>query len=67
MAGGKVMVTDGPFTDTKELVASYAMSKWIRMAEAVEWTTSLLQVLGHGECEIRPVFEFEASDLGSRN
>jgi hypothetical protein len=26
------------------------------MAEAIEWTTKFLKVLGGGECEIRPIF-----------
>jgi hypothetical protein len=31
------------------------------MDEAVKWTTRFLQVLGKGECELRPIFE--ASDF----
>ena len=54
---GKVKVTDGPFTESKELVASYALLEVESMAEAVEWTTRFLEVLGGGECELRPIFE----------
>jgi hypothetical protein len=54
---GKVNVTDGPFTESKELIASYALFQVNSMAEAVEWTTRFLKVLGEGECEIRPLFE----------
>jgi hypothetical protein len=61
VSGGKVTVTDGPFTESKELVASYALFEVKSMAEAVEWTTRFLKVLGEGECEIRPLFE--ASDF----
>ena len=61
LSGGKVTVTDGPFTETKELIASYALFEVKSMAEAVEWTTRFLKVLGRGECEIRPLFE--ASDF----
>jgi hypothetical protein len=57
LANGKVTVTDGPFTEAKELVASYALFQVPSMAEAVHWTTRFLQVLGKGECEIRPLFE----------
>ena len=57
LAEGKVTVTDGPFTESKELVASYALFQVNSMAEAVEWTTRFLKVLGQGECEIRPLFE----------
>jgi hypothetical protein len=61
LAGGKVTVTDGPFTESKELVASYALFQTKSIDEAVHWTTRFLQVLGRGECEIRPLFE--ASDF----
>jgi hypothetical protein len=57
LSGGKVAVTDGPFTESKELIASYALLEVKSMAEAVEWTTRFLKVLGEGECEIRPLFE----------
>jgi hypothetical protein len=56
VSDGKVTVTDGPFTESKELIASYAILEAKSMAEAIEWTTRFLQVLGTGECEIRPVF-----------
>ncbi len=59
--GGKVTVTDGPFTESKELVASYAIMQVKSMDEAVHWTRRFLEVLGGGECEIRPIFE--ASDF----
>jgi len=57
LAEGKITVTDGPFVETKELVASYALMEVKSMAEAIEWTTRFLHVLGGGECEIRPLFE----------
>jgi hypothetical protein len=65
LSGGKVTVTDGPFTESKELIASYALFEVKSMAEAVEWTTRFLKVLGEGECEIRPLFE--ASDFPPEN
>ena len=61
LSEGKVTVTDGPFTESKELIASYALFEVKSMAEAIEWTTRFLKVLGRGECEIRPLFE--ASDF----
>ncbi len=54
---GKFLVTDGPFTETKELVASYALFQVPSMADAVHWTKRFLEVLGQGECEIRPIIE----------
>lgn len=57
LSNGKVTVTDGPFTESKELIASYALFETKTIEEAVEWTTRFLKVLGKGECEIRPLFE----------
>lgn len=57
LAGGKVSVIDGPFTESKELVASYALFQVDSMDEAIKWTTRFLEVLGKGECELRPIFE----------
>jgi hypothetical protein len=61
LENGKVTVTDGPFTESKELIASYAILNTKTIDEAVHWTTRFLQVIGSGECEIRPIFE--ASDF----
>jgi hypothetical protein len=64
-AGSKRLVTDGPFVETKELVAGYAILQFASKAEAIEWTKRFVQVdaplrLGaESECEIRPFFEFE--------
>jgi hypothetical protein len=57
LSGGKVTVTDGPFTESKELIASYALFQVKTMDEAIHWTTRFLEVLGEGECELRPIFE----------
>jgi hypothetical protein len=59
LADGKFTVIDGPFTESKELVASYAFFQVKSMDEAIHWTTRFLQVLGKGECELRPIFEPE--------
>jgi hypothetical protein len=64
LSGGKVTVTDGPFIESKELIASYALFDVKSMAEAIDWTTRFLKVLGTGECEIRPLFE--ASDFAPK-
>src|SRR5262245_34538035 len=51
LSGGKVTVTDGPFTESKELIASYAIMNTETIDECVYWTTRFLEVLGEGECE----------------
>ena len=59
--GGKFTVTDGPFTETKELVAGFALIQVKSKEEAVEWTKRFLEVAGDGESEIRQVYD--ASDF----
>ncbi|MDM7917500.1 MAG: YciI family protein [Candidatus Eisenbacteria bacterium] len=54
---GKFSVVDGPFTESKELVASYALFEVKSKEEAIEWTKRFLSVLGEGECEIRQIFD----------
>ena len=63
LADGKVTVVDGPFTESKELIASYAVFEVGSIDEAVAWTKRFLAVLGRGECEIRQVFG--PSDFGA--
>ena len=60
-ANGKATVIDGPFTESKELVASYALFQVKDWDDAVYWCTRFLEVLGEGEAELRPIFE--ANDL----
>jgi hypothetical protein len=60
-AGEKRTVIDGPFTETKELIAGYWMWQVRSMDEAVEWLKRA-PFDGGTEVEIRPVFE--ASDFG---
>ncbi|HZL99244.1 MAG TPA: YciI family protein [Planctomycetota bacterium] len=54
---GKATVIDGPFTESKELVASYAVLEVKSKAEAVEWTRRFLAALGSGEVELRQIQE----------
>jgi hypothetical protein len=54
---GTSTVIDGPFTESKELVASYALLDVKSMDEAVYWTRRFLEALGGGECELRPLYE----------
>jgi hypothetical protein len=54
-ADGKVKVTDGPFAETKELVAGFWLVEAKSMAEAIEWGKRI--PFQDGEVEIRPLFE----------
>ena len=57
LANGKISVIDGPFTESKELIASYAIFEVKTMDEAIMWTKRFLECLGEGECELRPIFD----------
>ncbi len=62
-SGEKRTVIDGPFTETKELIAGYWMWQVRSMDEAVEWLKRCPNPHpGETEVEIRPVFE--AADFG---
>jgi hypothetical protein len=50
---GKFTVTDGPFPETKELIAGFALMQVKTRAEVIEWTKRFLTVAGEGESEIR--------------
>jgi hypothetical protein len=63
-SGGKKNVVDGPFAETKELVAGYWIWQVKSMEEAVEWVRRCPDPMPgeEAEIEIRPVFE--AEDFG---
>jgi hypothetical protein len=54
---GKPKVTDGPFAETKELVAGFWLIQVKSKEEAVEWAKRV--PLEEGDIEIRQVFELE--------
>jgi hypothetical protein len=60
--GGKPRVVDGPFAETKELLAGYMILQVRSLAEAIEWTKRWPAQDNVGELEIRQVFE--AEDFG---
>lgn len=56
-SGGKKTVIDGPFTETKELIAGFWLWSVKSMDEAVEWIKR--GPMQDTEIELRPVFETE--------
>ena len=61
---GKWTFTDGPFPETKELIAGFWLWQVRSMDEAVEWLKRCPNPTGEeADVEIRPVFE--ASDFGA--
>ena len=59
--GGSRIVVDGPFTETKELVAGFWIWKVKSMEEAVEWARRCPDPMPgeDGALELRPAFEME--------
>jgi hypothetical protein len=61
--GAKTSVIDGPFTETKELLAGFWIWEVKNMDEAVSWARRIPNPADvHGEVELRPVFD--ATDFG---
>jgi len=60
-SGGKSTVVDGPFAETKELIAGFMLWQVKTMEEAVEWIKRFPKPAGVGEgvIEIRQVFEMD--------
>ncbi len=61
-SGGNRVVTDGPFAETRELIAGYWVWKVKSIEEAVDWLKRA-PFDGGAEVEIRPIFE--AEDFGA--
>jgi hypothetical protein len=62
-SGTERTVTDGPFAETKELIAGYWIWKVNSMEEAVEWVKKCPNPMnGDSDIDIRPIFE--AEDFG---
>jgi hypothetical protein len=62
-SGAKRTVIDGPFSETKELVAGYWLWQVRSMDEAIEWARRCPNPMpGDSDLEIRPIFE--AEDFG---
>jgi hypothetical protein len=64
-SGGKKQVIDGPFIETKEVIAGFWMWKVKSMEEAMEWAIRCPNPMPgeDAEIEIRPAFEME--DFGA--
>ena len=63
-SGDKRSVIDGPFAETKELIAGFWIWQVKSLQEAIEWVKRCPNPMGvEGEVEIRPIFE--AEDFGA--
>jgi hypothetical protein len=64
-ADGKRTVVDGPFTESKELVAGYTLIQTRSREEALEWTRRFPNPISEGvpcHIEVRQLFELEDFD-----
>lgn len=57
ISNGKFTVTDGPFTEAKELVGGFAILNASSKEEAIKLAKHFLQTVGTGETEIRQLYE----------
>jgi len=64
-SGAKRIVTDGPFAETRELVAGFWIWKVASMDEAIEWIKKCPNPMPDTEPEIELRQIFEAEDFGS--
>ena len=59
LSGGKLTVTDGPFSEAKEVIGGYAMFACDSKAQMLKWTERFMELHKQhlpgweGECEIR--------------
>lgn len=62
LTGEKYTVTDGPFSEAKEIIGGFALIQATSKEDAIEFNKRFLKVAGDGEVEIRQVFD--APDAG---
>lgn len=59
LSNGSISVTDGPFTEAKEVVGGLAVLEAGSKAEAIELVKQFLRTAGDGECELRQLYVAE--------
>ena len=57
LSKGKMTVSDGPFTEAKEVIGGLAILQADSKEAAIELAKNFLHVAGDGECELRQLFE----------
>ena len=64
---GQTTVTDGPFTESKEVVGGFALIQASSKDEAVALCKQFMALAGDGECEIRQMYDEPAYDSATAN
>lgn len=57
ISNGTITVTDGPFTEAKEVIGGFAILNAESKEQAIEQAKEFLQMMGEGETEVRQLFE----------
>jgi hypothetical protein len=57
LSNGKINVTDGPFTESKEVIGGLAIIQANSKEEAIKHVKDFLHLAGDGECELRQLFD----------
>ena len=63
-SGGRPLVTDGPFAETKEIIAGFAMIEAPSLEAALEWAKRWPTLCGAGEVELEVRQVYEPDELG---
>jgi hypothetical protein len=56
LSDGKLIMTDGPFTESKEVIGGFALLQSNSKEEALDYVKEFLQVVGEGQCELRQLY-----------
>jgi hypothetical protein len=56
-ANGKRTIVDGPFTESKELIAGYSIVRADSIDEPIAWASRFANLIGDVEIDIRPLYE----------
>jgi hypothetical protein len=59
VANGEVMITDGPFAETKEQLGGYFILECKDLDEALDWAAKIPASCGTGCVEVRPIREMQ--------
>jgi hypothetical protein len=55
--GGDCRAIDGPFTESKELIAGFSIMQAVSREECIQWATRFAELIGDIEIDIRPLYE----------
>jgi hypothetical protein len=63
-SGDKRIVIDGPFTETKELIAGFSIIQVKSLEEAIEWVKRVPNIFPNGEAEVEIRKVMDVEDFG---